>query len=106
MNDKIDISLQDSGSLMSYICPNCNSSVDVDDVCQLCRRPRILSDLAYLNEIENLVQSLVTAAFTEKLLNDDYSTSLKDSEFQMLLLNLAVTVKHFHYPGDGCINED
>lgn len=72
--------------------------------CETCGRPLVLDNIAYLNDIEELAQVLIHHAY-----NDNVLTSLSDEDdtkrvpFDLALVRLARTLKHYHYENDGCL---
>lgn len=64
-----------------------------------------LSELDYLREIERLAKAVTTAAFAEGHLT--YEPDADDATpLQRAVNALAREIRHYHFPGDGCLPEE
>lgn len=73
-----------------------------EEVCPRCGRPRNL-DPHYLGRIHDLAEEVVAAALDEDTFNvygDGPKTALQAS-----ITQLARQIKHWHYEGDGCLDD-
>ena len=84
------------------ICRNCGLE-HVDDRCPRCKRPLIV-DYDYLESIEDLAKQVIAPALDaesfEVYLDDDSKTDL-----QVAITELARRIRHWHYEGDGCLEQ-
>ncbi|MFI5796020.1 hypothetical protein [Streptomyces sp. NPDC051677] len=64
-----------------------------------------LSELDYLREIERLAKAVTTAASAEGRLS--YEPDPEDATpLQRAVNALAREIRHYHFPGDGCLPEE
>ncbi|MDX3215458.1 hypothetical protein PV318_07970 [Streptomyces sp. ME02-6991-2B] len=64
-----------------------------------------MKELDYLREVERLARAVVSAAGGEGWLS--YAPDLDDaSGLQRAVNALARSVRHYHFPGDGCVEEE
>lgn len=84
-------------------CVNCGSLVCTEK-CETCGRPLVLDNIAYLNDIEELGQTLILHAFQDNVLVSLSDESDMDrTPFDLALVRLARKLKHYHYENDGCL---
>ena len=84
-------------------CPNCLSENFVDGKCARCGRPRF-EDAAYLDKVETLAWATVNATYDH--FGDLRGTAPSGPELQRAILRLADRLRHYHYDGDGCLDDD
>lgn len=85
-------------------CPNCLTDVDLEANCSRCGRPQI-QDPLYVDKLEGLAWDVVNAAHGE------YGEGFRrradsGTELERSIVRLADRLKHWHYEGDGCLNDD
>jgi len=82
-------------------CRNCSGVDFVDDQCARCGRPRI-EDSSYLEDVEALAWSVVNAAYDKY--GDLRGAAGGDDVLAVAVVNLANSLRHYHYDGDGCLD--
>jgi len=85
-------------------CINCGEALDeASEKCSVCKRPPILEDLKYLNDIERLAQSVIDKA-QEAGMELEYEEPQEEREpFIAALEALLRKLRHWHDKDDGCL---
>jgi hypothetical protein len=83
-------------------CPNCWAASFADGRCARCGRP-VEEDRDYLDEVESLGWAVVGAAFDENPELRQHAES--GTPLQRAIVELANRLRHYHYEGDGCLDE-
>jgi hypothetical protein len=84
-------------------CPNCEGIEFLNGACTRCGRP-IQAAAEYTDELEGLAWNVVNFAHDEY--GDLRGTATNGSDLQRAIVELANALRHFHYDGDGCLDED
>ena len=73
------------------------------EACERCGRPRV-PDPEYFDAIESLAAEVVNAAYEE--LGDQFSLAQTGrSPIERAIIQLGIRLRHYHYEGDGCLDE-
>ena len=88
----------------TWSCPNCQSSESRVGRCLRCRRP-VQPDVEDFDILESLAWDVVNAAY------DEYGDELRaesesGSPLQRVIVELANSLRQYHYDGDGCLEHD
>lgn len=88
----------------SWSCPNCQSAESDDGRCVRCRRP-VQAGVEYFDTLESLAWDVVNAAY------DEYGDGLRTAAesgplLQRVIVELANSLHHYHYDGDGCLDPE
>ncbi len=88
----------------TWICPNCQSAESDDGRCIRCRRP-VQPDIEYCDTLESLAWDAVNAAY------DEYGDELRATAesgppLQRAIVELANSLRQYHYDGDGCLEHE
>lgn len=85
-------------------CPNCESVSFENGRCSCCGRPRI-QDPEYVDALESRAWDVVNAAYEH--FGDELREAAPDGpQVQRAIVGLADLLRHHHYEGDGCIDDD
>ena len=84
-------------------CANCQGSTFVDGACERCGRP-LLPDRDYFDAIETLAMHVVHRAYDEI---EGFSLGSSDvgPPLQRAIAELGGRLRHYHYDGDGCLDD-
>lgn len=86
------------------LCPSCHAEMVGDEKCARCSRPPV-QDVDYVDTLETLAWAVVNAAYDE--FGGDFRQSTGGgSALKRSIVQLADELKHWHYKGDGCLEED
>jgi hypothetical protein len=84
-------------------CPNCEGIEFLDGSCMRCGRP-VQAPAEYTDELERLALEVVNLAHAEY--GDLRGSAAAGPDLQRTLVELANMLRHFHYDGDGCIDDE
>lgn len=84
-------------------CPNCGAQDFAAGRCERCGRPR-LNGGEYLDEIEALAWAVVNEAHEHYV--DLRATADSGPELQRAIVRLADRLRHYHFDGDGCVDDE
>ena len=83
-------------------CRHCGYANFTEGRCSRCRRP-ICEDPGYLDDIEELAGEVVAVAHDEY--DDLRGTADSGTDLQQAIVRLANGLRHYHYDGDGCLDD-
>lgn len=90
------------------VCANCLEELGEDlECCSHCGRPKTITDLGYLNNIEILAHKVIESAYENDIQIDlARIETVNTNSFLLSIETLARALRHYHFSLDDCESEE